>query len=170
MGSSPGQLTDRELALVDRLTAALTGFGRQSAAVSSQLSKRGYDKTSMMLLGALIAGGPMRSSALAEAVYSDPSTISRQVANLVKAGLVERRADQEDGRASLLAVSEEGRRLVRRQHARRNAAYARMLGHWTDEDRTRFVELLERFVDEHEKFLPALVAEFANAADNPGES
>ena len=170
MGSSPGRPTDQELAMADRLTAALMGFGRQSAAVSSQLSKRGYDKTSMMLLGALITEGPMRSSALAESVYSDPSTISRQVAALVKAGLVERRADQEDGRASLLAVSEEGRRLVRGQRARRNAAYARMVGHWTDADRSRFVELLERFVDEHEKFLPDLVAEFANGAAGTGES
>lgn len=153
-----------DLVLVGRLTTAMMTFGRQSAAVASQLGKHGYDKSSMMLLNALTAGGTMRSSALAEAVHSDPSTISRQVATLVKAGLVERRADREDGRASLLAVSEEGRRLVRRQRAHRDAAYARMIAHWPDTDRVRFVELLERFVSEHEKHLPELVAELTSAA------
>lgn len=166
---SAGQPSAEDLVLADRVTTALTSFGRQAAAVSSQLSKCGFDKTSMMLLGALTAGGPMRSGALADAVYSDPSTISRQVAALVKAGLVERRADQEDGRASLLAVSDEGTVHVRRQRDQRNAAVARMVGHWTEADRIRFVELLERFVDEHEKYLPTMVAEFADWAST-GES
>ena len=40
--------------------------------------------------------------ALAAAVHSDPSTVSRQVAALVRAGLIERQADPEDGRASVL--------------------------------------------------------------------
>ena len=48
--------------------------------------------------------GPMRATAVAEGLQSDPSTVSRQVAALVKHGLLERRADQDDGRASLLVA------------------------------------------------------------------
>ena len=160
------QPTPEELELAERMSRALIGFSRQAASVASQLSKCGVDKTSMMLLSILTVDGPMRSSALAEAVYSDPSTISRQVAALVKAGLIERRADQEDGRASLLAVSDEGRRFIERQRKRRNAAYARMVAGWSDDDRERFVELFERFVAEHERYLPDYVAEFANQTDS----
>ena len=49
--------------------------------------------------------GPMRAGALAECLQSDPSTVSRQVAALVKDGLLERRADPADGRASLLVLT-----------------------------------------------------------------
>lgn len=38
----------------------------------------------------------------------DPSTVSRAVAALVANGLVERRADPDDGRASILVVTERG--------------------------------------------------------------
>jgi len=152
------------------MSTALIGFIRQSASAASQLTKCGIDKTSMMLLGVLTANGPMRSRELADAVHSDPSTISRQVAALVRARLVERSADQHDGRVIVLAPTDEGRRFIERLRARRNAAYARMLAQWSDVDRERFVELLDRFVTEHERYLPEFVAEFADQADSQEES
>ena len=48
---------------------------------------------------------------------ADPSTVSRQVASLVKAGLVERQADPDDGRASILVPTELGRAKVREHSA-----------------------------------------------------
>ena len=62
-----------------------------------------------MLLFHLCKDGPQRSSALAAAACVDPSTVSRQVADLVDLGLVERRADPHDGRATLLAATDRGR-------------------------------------------------------------
>jgi DNA-binding MarR family transcriptional regulator len=156
--------TDVELAQAERVSAALTGLHRQSASVASQLAKFGVDKTSFVLLGNLSANGPMRSSALAEAVFADPSTISRQVAALVRDGLVERQADPEDGRASLLAVTAKGTEVIERNCRRRNAAVAGMLADWSPEDRERFVELFERFVADHEQYLPQFVTECANLA------
>ncbi|MFC0116157.1 MarR family winged helix-turn-helix transcriptional regulator [Kibdelosporangium aridum] len=153
--------TEAEIELGSRLGNAMMGLGRQWAAVSSQLSKVGIDKTSMVLLGALKQIGPVRSNALAEAVYSDPSTISRQVAALVKDGLIERRADPADGRASLLAVTDEGRALLDARHRQRSCSLARMLAHWSPDDRERFVELLERFVVDHERNIPNFIEEHA---------
>ena len=49
----------------------------------------------------VINDGPICASALAEMVQSDPSTISRQVAALVRDGLLKRRADPIDGRARI---------------------------------------------------------------------
>ena len=57
--------------------------------------------------GAEPAGGHAKQ--LAASAGLDPSTVSRAVATLVAGGLVERRADPDDGRASVLVVTERGR-------------------------------------------------------------
>jgi DNA-binding MarR family transcriptional regulator len=150
-----------EIQLGARLGDAMMGLNRQWAAVASQLAKLGIDKTAMTLLGALTHIGPVRSNALAEAVYSDPSTISRQVAALVKDGLIERRADPDDGRASLLAVTDKGRELLETRHRQKSCSIARMWAHWPEGDRERFVELLERFVADHERNIANFINECA---------
>lgn len=159
--TEPAMPSAAEIQLGARVGDAMMALGRQWAAVASQLSKIGIDKTSMTLLSALTSIGPVRSNALAEAVYSDPSTISRQVAALVKDGLIERRADPADGRASLLAVTDKGRELLESRHRQRSCSLARMLAHWPEADLERFAELLERFVADHERNIPNLINEQA---------
>ena len=73
-----------------------------------------------LLLHTVESEGPMRASALAASVHADLSTVSRQVAALVGRGLLERRADQRDGRACVLAVTE--RRPGRHRRARAGPA------------------------------------------------
>jgi DNA-binding MarR family transcriptional regulator len=150
-----------EIQLGARLGDAMMGLNRQWAAVASQLAKLGIDRTAMTLLSALTQTGPVRSNVLAEAVHSDPSTISRQVAALVKDGLIERRADPADGRASLLAVTDQGRELLETRHRHKSCSIARMLAHWPTDDRERFVELLERFVADHERNIANFINECA---------
>jgi DNA-binding MarR family transcriptional regulator len=165
------EISQAEIELGARLGNAMMGLGRQWASVSQQLSKVGIDKTSMLLLGTLKHIGPVRSNALAEAVYSDPSTISRQVAGLVKDGLIERRADPADGRASLLAVTEKALALLEARYRQRSCSLARMLTHWPVEDRERFVELLERFLVDHERAIPNFINEHAELmARSKGEN
>ena len=100
-----------------------------------------------MLLFHLCKDGPQRSSALAAAVCVDPSTVSRQIADLVDLGLVERRADPLDGRATLLAATEAGEARHRMVHERRDRAFAVMLADWSDDDVHTLVGLLRRFND-----------------------
>ena len=109
------------------------------------------ERATYILLVQLIKGGPRRSSALAEAVHSDPSTVSRQVAQLVRLGLVERVADPADGRAALLVATDEGRRVFAENRRRRNEGIAEMTGHWSATDREAFVRLLGRFADDFER-------------------
>ena len=83
------------------------GLGKQQASLAHRMSKTaGVDRSTIFLLKALAMHGPRRSSELAAAVHSDPSTVSRQVAALVRDGLIERQADPEDGRASVLVPTE----------------------------------------------------------------
>ncbi|RKT71212.1 MarR family transcriptional regulator [Saccharothrix variisporea] len=158
-----------QLALAERIGTALVRLNKMHACVASHLSKTGMDKASFVLLANLSQLGPSRSSALAEAVFSDPSTVSRQVATLVKEGWVERRADPDDGRASVLAVTDAGQRLLEERRAQRNQAIARMLADWSEGDLAAFIDYFERFVGNYEKALPDFIAEGGLGPRSEGE-
>jgi DNA-binding MarR family transcriptional regulator len=98
----------------------------------------------------LAKDGARRAGALAEAVHSDPSTVSRQVAHLVQLGLVERVADPADGRATLLVATDEGRRVFDENRQLRNRGIASLMSEWPDDDRRTFARLLTRFTDSFE--------------------
>ena len=80
----------------------------------SKVGDDGVERAADVPPARLVIDGPHRSNALAEAAHSDPSTVSRQVAALVRIGYVERRPDPADGRACLLAATDEGHRCSRR--------------------------------------------------------
>src|ERR1700742_2833233 len=80
----------------------------KAAAAREGLHGDGQDRSAMLLLFPLMHA-PQRPGALAELTHADPSTISRQVAELVQRGLVRREPDPSDGRASLLAITDAGR-------------------------------------------------------------
>ncbi|GAA1584067.1 MarR family winged helix-turn-helix transcriptional regulator [Actinoplanes couchii] len=64
----------------------------------------------------------------------DPSTISRSVAALTRAGLVERTADPLDGRASTLHVTESGHALLDQTQTFYEARISAALHDWTPEE------------------------------------
>lgn len=96
--------------------------------------------------------GPQRAGEVAATFHSDPSTISRQVSSLVKSGLVERRADPGDGRASLLAATPEGVRVIETERRRRAEVIATVLAAWSPDDRQALTVLLGRFLDDYQTF------------------
>jgi DNA-binding MarR family transcriptional regulator len=86
------------------------------------LADRGELSASATLaLNRLNREGPMRVTALAEAEGASQSAMTQLIQRLERQGLVERRGDPEDGRASVVVIGEAGRRLwdgradVRRQ-------------------------------------------------------
>ena len=96
------------------------------------------ERATYLLLVHLVKDGPRRAGALADAVHSDPSTVSRQVAHLVRLGLVERTADPVDGRATLLAATAEGRRVFEENRQLRHRAHRRDdWPDWSGDDRRR---------------------------------
>jgi DNA-binding MarR family transcriptional regulator len=103
-----------------------------------------------LLLRTVRDSGPMRSGAVAELLRSDPSTVSRQVAALVRDGLLERRADPDDGRASLLVLTPKGTNLLAEHDRIRLQHFARMLDGWPDADLRSFAAMLGRFTQAYE--------------------
>lgn len=150
---------DSEHGPADRVSLAMTRLNKMHAQVTHQMAKLGMDKSAFILLVTLAGLGECRSSALAEAVFSDPSTVSRQVAALVKDGLVERRADPGDGRASVLAVTQAGRELLVERRRMRIEAFERVFEDWSQDDLKGFADLFERFAQDYERTIPALLIE-----------
>ncbi len=89
--------------------------------------------------------GPMRAGAVADCLHSDPSTVSRQVAALVRDGLLERRADPQDGRASLLVVTPKGEGVLAEHDRIRLNYFAHMLAEWDERELREFAGMLQRF-------------------------
>ncbi|CAA9291971.1 MAG: hypothetical protein AVDCRST_MAG41-4440 [uncultured Corynebacteriales bacterium] len=116
------------------------------AAVRDGAPGGGHDRSAVLLLFPLMHG-PCRPGALAELSHADPSTISRQVAELVRRGLVERQPDPADGRASLLAVTEAGREVCERVRTLRRELLAAAVAGWSDEELAGLACSLARFND-----------------------
>jgi len=94
--------------------------------------------------------GPLSPSELAEWEGFKRPTATRILGKLEKAGLVTRIRDPEDGRASILSATPEGRALLRRMRARKTAYLARHLQDLGPEDLRaleRSVELLEGMLE-----------------------
>ncbi|WP_432506979.1 MarR family winged helix-turn-helix transcriptional regulator [Kineococcus arenarius] len=91
--------------------------------------------------------GAQRVGALAERIGTDPSTVSRQTAELVRRGLLRRRPDPEDGRACRVEVTPAGQDVVAATLRRRRERLARAVDDWDDDDLGAFVALLARFTD-----------------------
>jgi DNA-binding MarR family transcriptional regulator len=145
--------TTEELRTADEIGSQLVRLVRLIERVQAQYQAEhpdAVDRATYLLLVHLVKDGPRRAGTLAEAVHSDPSTVSRQVAHLVQLGLVERVADPADGRATLLVATDEGRRVFDENRRLRNRGIATLMTDWADDDRHDFVRLLTRFTDSFE--------------------
>jgi len=138
-----GGKTVERAALTGALTDEVVRFVRLLKATVP--SEPGLDRSALMLLIPLLHQGPMRLRDLAHAKGADPSTVSRQAAQLVRAGLVSSEADPADRRARRLALTEEGRATCRRMTQARGAAIAEALCAWSERDLSDFVELFREF-------------------------
>lgn len=125
------------------------------------------DLSPLFLLVKLAHHGPRRASDLAEQMCADPSTVSRQVASLVRSGLVERRADPHDGRASILVPTELGLRAVEQHARRRGATVAPVIEDWPQRDRDDFLRLVRKYaagVEEHREEIISVLTAASTAA------
>jgi DNA-binding MarR family transcriptional regulator len=106
------------------------------------------DRARYVVLRAVAESEPVRTTALAEQVGVDPSTMSRHVSILERAGLVERVADPADGRATSLSLTAAGRDVMGRVRAARHDLITDVLADWNDDDRAQLASLLGRLSDD----------------------
>jgi DNA-binding MarR family transcriptional regulator len=135
--------------VADNLVALMRSFNRARTRMLADAA-HDVDWSAHVLLKCLANEGSMRASAIAECLQSDPSTVSRQVAALVKDGLLERRADPVDGRASLLVLTPRADDVLAEHEHIRLRHFARMLDDWPERDLQSFAALLHRFTQDFE--------------------
>ena len=129
-------------ASVDSLMHALMGIVRL-------IRQRGQGETldtgSFWLLKSLSASGPLRVTDLAACANLDASTVSRHVAQLHSAGLIERTPDPVDGRAQRVKLSEAGADRLEAALRARRALLEKSLESWDPRDLDQLDRLLTRF-------------------------
>jgi DNA-binding MarR family transcriptional regulator len=137
---------NEELRLEAALFAALRRLAKASGDRPGGLDRGGY-----WVLAKLASLAPIRLSDLSIAVELDPSTVSRHIKTLWKAGYVGRESDPDDRRAALLSPTDAGYRELEASRALRLQALAEYMSEWPDADRTMLVELLERLVSDSDR-------------------
>jgi DNA-binding MarR family transcriptional regulator len=127
---------ERELTLISRYTVMVTN----RSAANQRLERSAY-----LLLSRIEAEGPMSIGQLSEAFGLDASTINRQTAAMLRAGLVGRIPDPDGGLARKLRITEAG---LARLHADRDWAVngvGRVLADWDPADVATLAHLLVQY-------------------------
>jgi DNA-binding MarR family transcriptional regulator len=93
---------------------------------------------------------PQRQTALATALDVVPRSVTSLVDDLERAGLVERRPDPTDRRATLVAATDEGRAVLAEADRQRRRHADELLGRLEPVERDELLRLLHRLVDEPE--------------------
>ncbi|MFF4016194.1 MarR family winged helix-turn-helix transcriptional regulator [Streptomyces sp. NPDC001843] len=122
----------------------MTIFARRARASAGRMHPE-LSLVSYTLLGHLEEVGGCRATDLAAHYALDKSTVSRQVAALERARLIERRLDPEDHRVSLLHLTGAGQEILAQVTRRRRAVFRERLAGWPEEDLRRFAAYLERY-------------------------
>ena len=152
---TPGRAA--EIETVANNVADLLSTMRKSAARVEANTRSDMESATRVLLRTVAELGPMRTTALAASVHSDLSTVSRQAASLVSAGLLERRSDPADGRASVLALTAAGQAATAEHDRARAGFYAQVLDGWTPAELEQFGVLLARFTASYDQVHAARV-------------
>lgn len=120
------------------------------------------ERPALMLLAGTVERGPVRPSVLAETLYLDLSTVSRQLAALESSGWVVRERDADDRRAFLVRATDEGRRVLCANMDARRAMLRDLMTDWSEDERLDFARLLGRLnktlVRRQERALPPVGA------------
>jgi len=113
--------------------------------VRAQAVHEDLQPAAYLLLMWLADEGPVRASAIAESFAIDKGAISRQLQHLAELGLVTRSPDPGDGRATLVAASDDAVRRMADVAAHRRKWMDEQLGDWSAEELAGLADALARY-------------------------
>lgn len=103
------------------------------------------DRALFPLLVGVERFGPIGVVELADRAGRDYTTVSRQVARLESAGLVERRAGQFDRRVREAVITPQGKAMADSVDAARERLSRAIFSSWAEQDLNELVRLMSRF-------------------------
>ncbi|MER7184097.1 MarR family transcriptional regulator [Streptomyces hyaluromycini] len=128
-GLTPSGADQEFLALERELTVLL----RRARASQGEMAREVHPDLESAAYGLLVRldeCGGQRATELAAYIGVGKATMSRQLRALEELGLIAREPDPADGRAWLVALTDEGRRRVGTVREARRGRYVRQLAHW----------------------------------------
>lgn len=136
-------LTSSEITLLRHLRQEEKFHVNAAAKGTHPLGKDGYS-----------AAG-IRINDLAALVHCNQSVVSRQISDLEKRRLVDRRPDTRDARATLIALTEEGREELRESLHHHFAIGEMALQDWSDDDISDMADALAKLSAEFRRVIRA---------------
>lgn len=133
--------TESITALVEQIFALQRAVRVTTSAVSGVLSF-----PHQAILGLLSRRPGLRLSDCSAVIGVSPSVMSRQIADLLDLGLVDKLKDPDDARVSRMRLTDSGRAALENTRAERAARLRSALGSWTDDDATDVTASLARLV------------------------
>jgi DNA-binding MarR family transcriptional regulator len=137
-------------------TASVNSVMHALLSIGRLMRQRGHgdtlDSGSFWLLRTLAASGPQRVTDLAVCAGLDASTVSRHVAQLHNAGLIERAPDPADGRAQRVTLSTAGVARIDAALRARRALLERCVESWQPHELEELDQLLTRFAADVEAY------------------
>ncbi|HXF58038.1 MAG TPA: MarR family transcriptional regulator [Actinomycetota bacterium] len=133
--------------VASRLRLGVTRLARRLR----QEAEAGISPSQLSALATVERDGPMTMGDLCGVEHVQPPTMTRIVAALVEAGLLERWADPDDRRVSWVRITSRGARLLARARSRKDAYLARRLRSLEPRELALLEEaagVLERLVEE----------------------
>ncbi|HEX8803893.1 MAG TPA: MarR family winged helix-turn-helix transcriptional regulator, partial [Acidimicrobiales bacterium] len=112
--------------------------------VNSRVQHTGLSMARLRVLFQLVGGGSIRMGELSQCVDVAPRTMTSTVEAMVRDGLVERRPDPADGRATIVSITEAGRRSFEEGRRHQARAVADLFHVLDDRQRAALVDILGR--------------------------
>lgn len=143
-GSSSGR--DHLVTVVEHEIVALATRLRANAPLAAQGIHERLTVSAYRILLRINDETDVRITDLAANFQVGKPTMSRQVGALEQLGLVARRPDPDDGRGTLVSLTEQGRSAFDRAQTRRHAWIDGLMSGFTDDQAHTFAALLRQFV------------------------
>ncbi|MER6330855.1 MarR family winged helix-turn-helix transcriptional regulator [Streptomyces sp. NPDC014983] len=121
-------------------------LGRHQLSSTTRRHHEGrLERSAYIMLSRIHVQGPMSIGQLSDAFQLDASTVNRQTAHAMRAGLLERIPDPEGGMARKFRLTEEGERKLLEERDLHVKDLDRVFEDWSAEDVENFARYLQRF-------------------------
>lgn len=116
------------------LFEVVSSLERKWANEWNQQNILGFSKSHILLLDLLAKEGPKRPSSIAERLKVTTGGVTVLTAKLINSGLIEKTQSSADRRASQIAITPEGERLLKESQAQVTAMVNSMFGMLTNDE------------------------------------
>ncbi|MFE6036940.1 MarR family winged helix-turn-helix transcriptional regulator [Streptomyces sp. NPDC056452] len=123
----------------------LLGRHLQLSAPRLRRNSQNLDRSAYTLLSRIRMEGPMSIGQLSDAFGLDASTLNRQTAAMLRAGLVERIPDPDGGIARKFRITEEGAQGLDAERSANIRGLEKVMAEWDPEEVAAFATYLKRF-------------------------